>query len=60
MDKKRRKDSNYQLLSVGRWEVSPEAQRILDRLDKKRKRKEAWLAKQKAKNEQRKDAGRNR
>ncbi len=47
MDKKRRKDANYQLLNVGRWEVSPKAQRILDRLEKKRKRKEAWLARQK-------------
>lgn len=59
MDKKRRKDSNYQLLSVGKWEVSPEAQHILDYLEKKRKRREAWLAKQKTQHGKRENLRRN-
>ena len=65
METKRHKDPEYKILNTGRWIISPDAQRVIDKLDKKRKRKEAWLKKQKAlqkekENAERKNSGRGR
>lgn len=43
MDRKRKKDPTYQLASTARWVVSPEAESIIRRLEKKRARKAAWI-----------------
>lgn len=50
MDKKRRKDPAYQLAGTARWIVSPENRRVLDKLEKKRARRQAWIQKQKETN----------